>query len=239
MKEPDDNKIQETPAPRCYRGPQGLGETVARVLGERAEAGESVGAVEEGTFLKQWFAANDGFIPQERWESLILVAGHTAEHEVRFREKDSRAVKRTWPGTFGNVPRLVDGKWSPSPATPREYLHRLALQNQFFADDLRLEGAIVSEGPSMIIGEAPGGLSLVTSQQWLEADNPDDPHPAEVEVINFLQDQGFQSIFGSFYGWQHSGEDLVVLDAKPDNFIKTPAGILPIDLLLTEISLQN
>jgi len=37
-----------------------------------------------------------------------------------------------------------------------------------------------------------------------------------------------------FYGWEQEEEGLVVLDAKPDNFITTPDGILPIDLLLTE-----
>ena len=237
--EADADELQQTPTSRHYRGPQGLGETVARVLGERTEAGESVGGVEEEAFLKRWFAANHGFLSQKEWESLEPVAAHTAEHEVRFRERDTRAVKRTWPGTFGNVPRMVDGRWIPSPATPREYLHRLALQNQLFEDDLRLEGALESKGPSMIIGKAPDGLSLVTSQPWLQAENEDDPHPSEIEVSSLLQDQGFHPLFGSLYGWQHDEEDLIVLDAKPDNFIKTSAGILPVDLLLTEISPLN
>lgn len=35
-------------------------------------------------------------------------------------------------------------------------------------------------------------------------------------------------------GWPNTDETIVVLDAKPNNFITTPAGILPIDLLLTE-----
>jgi hypothetical protein len=34
-------------------------------------------------------------------------------------------------------------------------------------------------------------------------------------------------------GWQNTDETIVALDTKPDNFITTPAGILPIDLLLT------
>ncbi|MEX2580478.1 MAG: hypothetical protein WD342_15575 [Verrucomicrobiales bacterium] len=61
----------------------------------------------------------------------------------------------------------------------------------------------------------------------------DEPHPSEFEISTLLRDQGFAPIFCSFYGWQHDEENLVVLDAKPDNFIKTSTEILPIDLLLT------
>ena len=39
---------------------------------------------------------------------------------------------------------------------------------------------------------------------------------------------GFSEIH-SFYGWKHE-DGAVVLDAKPDNFIKSEAGIIPIDL---------
>jgi len=45
----------------------------------------------------------------------------------------------------------------------------------------------------------------------------------------------FHPLIGSAYGWRHLDEGIVVVVAKPDNFIKTIVGILPIDLLLTQI----
>lgn len=228
--EPGEN---QPPAPsERYRGPRGLGETVARVLGEREEAGESLGAVEEGAFLKGWFAANCGFLSAGEWDTLELVANTTAEHEVRYRAADQRAVKRTYPGTFGNVPRWICNQWVPSPATPSEYLLRLALQNELFSDGIRLEGAMISEGPSMVLGQPPDGISLVMSQPWLEAEVESEPHPAEFEISIVLQERGFTPMLGSFYGWRHVDDGIVVLDCKPDNFIRTPEGILPIDLLI-------
>ncbi|MEX2580477.1 MAG: hypothetical protein WD342_15570 [Verrucomicrobiales bacterium] len=139
-----ESEQDQDPSPsRRYRGPQGLGEAVARIFGERAEAGESVGRVEEEAFLKQWFGAHGGFLSLDEWERLILITDSTAEHEVRFRDEDARAVKRTLPGTFGNVPKPIDGEWVQAPTTPSDYLLRLALQNQFFDDALRLEGAML------------------------------------------------------------------------------------------------
>jgi hypothetical protein len=49
-----------------------------------------------------------------------------------------------------------------------------------------------------------------------------------------MKERGFTWLAGSYFGWQNSDSTLIVLDAKPDNFIATSAGILPIDLLLTE-----
>ncbi len=231
--EPGQN--QDLPTPRCYRGPRGLGETVARVLGEREETGAGGGGLEDGTFLEGWFRENGGFIAEEDWDALEPFSNSTAEHEVRFRITDRRAVKRTWPGTFGNVPRETAGRWIPGPATAAEYLHRLALQNELFGDDLRLEGALIPRGPSMIIGQRAGGISLVSSQPWLKAADDDDPYPNELEIVGLLRTYGFEPMLGSLYGWRHLDEGIIVLDAKPDNFIKTNAGILPIDLLLTQI----
>jgi|GEM_PF-699569 len=226
----------QNPSPsRRPRGPKGLGETVARALGERADSGEGLGGVEEEVFLKQWLRSNDNLISDEEWGSLKPISSHTSEHEVRYRIADHRAVKRTWPGTFGNLPKLVDGHWQPAPATPREYLHRWALQNELFGDEVRLEGGMFSSGPSMILGMPADGLSLVISQPWLDAVNRYDPHPGEVEISMLLKERGFEPLFRSLYGWRHLDEGIIVLDAKPDNFIKTNVGILPIDLLLTQI----
>jgi hypothetical protein len=218
------------------RGPQGLGEQAASALEQDLGASQGIGAVEEEAFLKHWFQSNGLLISDSLWEAGTPITSHTAEHEVRYRGSDHRAVKRTWPGTFGFVPTCIDGSWQPAPASPSQYLHRQALQNELFGDQIVLEGAMVSSGPSMLIGQPPGGLSLVISQPWLDAVDVTNPHPDQSEIATLMQERGFEPLFASLYGWKSNSNGWVVLDAKPDNFIITPDGILPIDLLLTEIT---
>lgn len=128
----ESGQAQDPSPSRRHRGPQGLGECVASVLGERPKAGESVGGVEEEEFLKRWFADNGGFLSEGGWDALEPVTNHTAEHEVRFRADDERAVKRTWAGTFGNVPREICGQWVAAPATPSELEVFTLLRDQGF-----------------------------------------------------------------------------------------------------------
>jgi len=229
----DDDTRQSSASRRC-RGPEGIGQQAAIAIEQGFGSGEGLCTVEEAQFLQNWLAREGRLIPEDDWHLLPLVENQTAEHEVRYRESDHRAVKRTWPGTFGLVPSRINGTWQPRPATPRAYLHRLALQNELFADEIVLEAGMIGSGPSMIIGQPAGGLSLVISQPWLDALDQDAPHPVEQELAPFLQKRGFEPLFGSFYGWLHESNRIVILDAKPDNFIATPEGILPIDLLMTE-----
>jgi hypothetical protein len=222
-------------ASKRYRGPQGLGEQAAEALGDSHATGPSLGGMAEDQ-LRAWAEAAGCLVPELEWLTLKLVSAATAENEVRYRASDHRAVKRTWPGTFGFVPRYDDSRWAPSPASPLEYLHRLRLQNDLFQDDTRLEGVMVSDGPSMIIGQPAGGLSLVTSQGWLDAADSARPHPTEAQIAEFMKSMGFVPLLGALFGWQQNSGPVIILDAKPDNFILTEAGILPIDLVITETS---
>ncbi len=186
--------------------------------------------------LRGWAEASGLVIPELDWLLLKLVSAATAEHEVRYRAKDHRAVKRTWPGTFGFIPGLIDGQWKPRPAEPTEYLLRQRLQNDLFQDDIRLEGIMISDGPSMIIGQPSGGVSFVISQPWLDAAHPAQPHPSELLIAEFLAKMGFHPIFNALFGYRQEDGTHIILDAKPDNFILTAQGILPIDLVIAEIS---
>lgn len=187
--------------------------------------------------LRRWAEEAGCVIAEADWHALPLVSAATAEHEVRYRAADHRAVKRTWPGTFGFVPGRAGGRWMPQAATPQEYLRRQRLQNDLFQDDIRLEGVMVGEGPSLVIGQSAGGLSLVISQPWLDAADPARPHPSEAQIAAFLEKMGFTPIFDALFGWRQEDGPLIILDAKPDNFLLTPAGLLPIDLLITEVAL--
>jgi hypothetical protein len=224
----------DTSPSRGYRGPHGLGDDAARALAQGAGAGQGIGAVADESILKRWSEETGCLIPNQVWDEYRPITNHTSEHEVRYRTHDHRAIKRTWPGMFGFIPRKVDGKWMPQAATPREYLCRQALQNDIFGDSIRLEGIMISSGPSMLIGQPPGGLSIVISQPWLDAADDRKPHPTDEQIASHLAERGFEPLFGTLFGWMNPDYGYVVLDAKADNFILTPRGVLPIDLLITE-----
>jgi hypothetical protein len=122
----------------------------------------------------------------------------------------------------------------PRPAAPLEYLRRFEIQNHAFGDDVRIEGVMISSEPSFVIGAAIGGVSIVISQPWLDARYDKRPHPAEEEVGTLLRARGFAPVPEAFFGWRRQMDGLLVLDARPDNFIKTAVGILPIDLQFAE-----
>lgn len=190
--------------------------------------------MEEQALLRTWVEEEGCLIPAARWESWILVSNHTLEHEVRYRPDDQRAVKRTWPGTFGFIPDWNGTSWVPRAASPAEYLHRMHLQNEIFLDQIRLEGGMIGSGPSLVIGSPAGGFSFVISQPWLVAADNSRQFPSEDEIDARLRELGFTPLARTLYGWQNSADSIILLDAKPDNFITTPAGIFPIDLLLAE-----
>lgn len=114
---PDELTPDAGSPPIHRRGPQGLGDEAARALEQNSRSDQGSTSLEEQAFLRAWAQAKGCLIPRSQWESWILVSNHTLEHEVRFRPEDRRAVKKTWPGTFGFVPRWNGNAWVPSPAS--------------------------------------------------------------------------------------------------------------------------
>ena len=94
---------------------------------------------------------------------------------------------------------------------------------------------MVSNGSSMIIGQPAAEISPPISQPWLDAADESRPHPDERDIAAYLKARGFTALFDALYGWIRESDGIVILDAKPDNFILTERGILPVDLLITEI----
>jgi hypothetical protein len=214
------------------KGPGRLGqEAAAFITGcTRSDFRDERGSEEA---LRIWGRENGRVLAESFFAGLDLVSNTTSEAEVFYNASDNRAWKRTWPGSFGFVPREHSpSEWKVSPASVSELLFRLSLQNEIFLDDIRVEGIFESSGPSIIIGQKTDGVSLVFSQPWIEAEDPAEPYPSEDEIGKLMRGFGFSEMQGSFYGWKHD-DGAVVLDAKPDNFIKSEAGIIPIDLQIT------
>jgi hypothetical protein len=130
------------------------------------------------------------------------------------------------------IPEWSPHGWHHSSATPLEYLRRFELQNRIFGDDVQLEGVMQTGTPSLLVDAVPGGCSLVISQPWLMAADEYHPHPTEIEVDVIMQERSFRPLSDCPFGWLREDDGVLVMDAKPDNFIKTPDGILPFDLIM-------
>lgn len=159
--------------------------------------------------------------------------GTTAEHETFFRESDNRAVKRTYPGTFGV---RMDGKMRGS--TPADYLRRVELFNEVFGADVRVEGLWF--GKSQLIGQlGESRPSVVVSQPWVDAADPDKPHPSYEQIATYMQRLGFEPADngprkGPVMSWVRKADGVRVDDARDDNFILGSEGaVIPIDLLVS------
>lgn len=112
-------------------------------------------------------------------------------------------------------------------ALPSEYLRRLELQNELFGDHIRVVGLTRAN-------------RFVISQPTLRGGEP-----GENEIRDLLLEAGWQRVpiqvqnlpiplMGA--AWWHDAENLVLLDARKPNFKLTDYGVLPIDLILADLS---
>lgn len=133
------------------------------------------------------------------------------------------------------IPCVGDGFLDRRNASPSEYLKRMALHVQVFGSDIRLEGVTKSEKPSMLIGHPPGQPSIVISQRWYEKNGA----ITSEDIHNLMVGEGFRAAAASYFGWYRPSDGIVIVDAKPDNFIKTLEGIVPLDLQISQFSKQE
>jgi hypothetical protein len=197
-----------------------------------ASAGADPSPRSQARDVEAWARRTGALIPEADIDALPLVSNSTSEHEVHLRQSDVRAVKRTWAGFYGQVPVPRGGKLDRTNASPAEYLRRMAFQVVVFESDLKLEGASISDKPSMIIGQPAGEPSFVISQLWYERNEL----ATTEEIAELLEESGFVEVPGSYFGWYRLADGVVIVDAKPDNFIKTVAGIVPIDLQMAQFT---
>ena len=203
--------------------------------------GSGSGASREETMRRDvaWAKEAGRLIPSDKIDALgDSISNETSEHEVWSFGSGGRAVKRTWPGVFGQVPVFWQGKILMKNASLPEYLRRMTLQSSVFGSDIRFEGVATSDKPSMLIGHDSGEPSAVISQEWIDAANPGNPHPSESQIVEFMQSKGFSKIKDSFNGWARK-DGVIVMDAKPDNFIMSKDGVVPIDLQMGAIGKEQ
>ena len=154
---------------------------------------------------------------------------------MRYRVGDERVLKRTWPGFYGQIPEWRGGRLERRAATPADYLERMALQIEVFDSGFRLEGVNVSDKPSMILGEPSGQPSFVVSQPFIDAADARHGAPSPDAIDAFFRAHDFEPMPGSYFGWGRRRDGVAVVDARPDNFILSPVGVIPIDLQMARI----
>ncbi|MBI3877546.1 MAG: hypothetical protein HY300_16570 [Verrucomicrobia bacterium] len=201
--------------------------------GQTSDAGLSGDAQEidrQAGLLVEWARERGCVLSDSYFAGLQQHPGITAEHEVFHRPADNRAIKRTYPGTFGVTPGL---KGRQKAATPLFYLRRLIAMNRVFNAGLRLEGVVF--GRSLLLGKPDPQPSIVVSQPWIRAAVPASPHPSEQEVGELMRSLGFELLPLAYFGWHRPSDGVKIVDARPDNFIKSVEGVVPIDLVIEQL----
>ena len=133
-----------------------------------------------------------------------------SEHEVW--SDGHKVLKATLPGAYGR-------RWgSRRFASPSEYLQRIHFAQTAFAF------------PWEVIGlcEEAGRVRIVTEQPFIAGQAP-----THAEIDDFMEAIGFERgahRFGDH--WLRRTDSLLAFDAEPGNFVKTAAGLVPVDLIL-------
>jgi len=137
-----------------------------------------------------------------------------AEHDVYLGASGKRVFK--FARNYGFTPRVHDGQLIMAEGTPDEYLRRMALLEKLLPTRARIEG-LTEDG------------TFVLSQLAIPGD-----HPTEHEMRRFMLDLGFVNLPARFgqggCAWYLPLDGILVMDASPDNFVKSPNGIIAIDL---------
>jgi len=166
--------------------------------------------------------AGSGLLPHLAYPKKIEARG--TEHVVRFR---GRLVEKHQHAD-GWVPMVTPkGKLGMDRALPTEYLRRLELQNMLFGDDIKIVGLTRAD-------------RFAISQPTLRGGEP-----SENEIRDVLEGAGWRRVpieiqdlppqlMGS--AWWHKEEEVVLLDARKPNFKKTEYGVLPIDMILADLT---
>lgn len=216
------------PCESCSGGTTALG-FFFRGAGANPEVPD-LGRNEKIDWLKRWQAARllewvEG-CPHTNWSDLRLPRlAEGSEHLVLFDEKTSEGaedqktsevVKITRPGTYGDFYEIVDGRISQFDSTPAEYLRRLRWWEKLFS------------GAPRPLGVTQTG-QIVSRQRFISG-----TEPGQAEVDRFLEEAGLGAVRKSCWLWKTLEEfslfEVWVGDARADNFVLTPAGIVPIDI---------
>ena len=132
-------------------------------------------------------------------------------------ELTGEVVKVTLPGTYGDYYEIIDERIHQFDSTPTEYLLRMRWWEKLF-----------SAAPNPI-GMTDSG-QILSRQRFIQGD----PDPPQEDVDRFLLEAGLVAVRQRCWLWKKadhdSGHEIWIGDARSDNFVLTPMGMVPIDI---------
>jgi hypothetical protein len=147
------------------------------------------------------------------------------EHDLTFLPQDRRWRKFTKPDGAGLIVDFAEGVPLLLPATPLQYFKRLKLQNEFWSDDIRIEGIQI---------QTPGA-KIVTTQPDVKGEAP------SLDLLHhyLCGEFGFRLLNIAPMGYYKSHSYLMdcfaMFDVHPANCVQvTPKILLPIDVIMME-----
>ncbi len=139
-------------------------------------------------------------------------------------------LKITYPGQFGLrmrftlkpgvMPKRLADAIGLMPATPLEYLDRLALHNELFGRSMRFHGLLRQEK----------GWSFVVSQIFLRGEKP-----SIAQIAAFMAENGFRKL-GDENAYFRQSDHLAVFDAHARNFVLVDGIPVPFDVIPQYVS---
>jgi hypothetical protein len=138
------------------------------------------------------------------------------EHDLTFIEGSRNWLKFTKPASAGYVVSFDLGAPALEPALPLEYLERLLLQNEIFADQVTFVG---------VAGEIYQPR-IVTRQPHIPGEDA-----TQDEIINLMTELGFGRLPDRFsVGYADSlafiSDEVAVFDLRPANVVRTEDGLI-------------
>ncbi len=181
--------------------------------------------------IDEWSIYDESFRRLVRWaedsgcyfEDLQPLKEGGREHDLTFLEEERVWLKFTKPSAAGYVVSFEFGAPALENALPLEYLERLSLQNELFADRVTFAG----------VGGERYRPRIITRQPHIRGE-----HASPEEIVHLMTAElGFRKLPKRFsIGYADSlafiRNDLAVFDLRPANVVRTEDGlIVPIDAI--------
>jgi hypothetical protein len=186
----------------------------------------------ERAILLEWAARQGRIFEQDPTLSLERRQAH-GEHVVGFDSGLSCWWKTTHPGKCGvgvefhydDLPPFRVMGIGSRELLPSEYVDRLMVHNREFGDDIRLEGYLDGEQPSLVISQPDiAGSPATAAQMTLQMERLGYRPMPELHVG--------KSHSISFY---HPEKRIALFDAHPGNFFHIDGLTLPVDGIVLQI----
>jgi hypothetical protein len=184
-------------------------------------------------FLEEWAASQGSIFQEDPTLSLDRRQAH-GEHCVGFHPESSCWWKTTHPGKCGvgaefhydELPPFQISGVSARELLPSEYLDRLIVHNEEFGDDIRLEGYLIGEFPSLVISQPD-----IVGEPATAADME-----LQMAAMGYLLLPGLNVGKAGSISFYHAEKRIALFDAHPGNFFRTGDMTLPVDGIILKIT---